>query len=349
MQASSCSHVFRFTGNGGEYFRIWIVNLALSVLTLGIYSAWAKVRRKRYFNTHTLLDGHAFDYLANPVAILKGRLLAVALFVAYSLLNNAYPLLGGAFALAFWLALPWIMVRAFQFNAVNTRYRGLRFGFRGGLGEAMRVYVLWPFLGVLSLGGLVPYGVYRKTAFAAGNHIYGAESFAYQARVADFYKLYSRVGVLLLLPLAFVAFFAWREMTEMRITGEPGAFADVATLINVSGILFVLWLVVAGGYIRARSARLLFAGMRLGALTFASRHRARELIGLSLGNLVLVLLTLGLYLPWAQIRMARYWLENLDVVAPEAGLDHFVAAVSDEVSARAAEMAETFDLDVSLA
>ncbi|MCS6766168.1 MAG: DUF898 domain-containing protein, partial [Candidatus Protistobacter heckmanni] len=33
----------RFTGSGAEYFRIWIVNLSLSVLTLGIYSAWAKV------------------------------------------------------------------------------------------------------------------------------------------------------------------------------------------------------------------------------------------------------------------------------------------------------------------
>lgn len=39
---------FRFTGNGREYFRIWIVNTLLTILTLGIYSAWAKVRKKRY-------------------------------------------------------------------------------------------------------------------------------------------------------------------------------------------------------------------------------------------------------------------------------------------------------------
>src|SRR5512145_1992685 len=29
---------FRFTGEGGEYFRIWIVNILLSIVTLGIYS-----------------------------------------------------------------------------------------------------------------------------------------------------------------------------------------------------------------------------------------------------------------------------------------------------------------------
>ncbi len=29
----------RFTADGWEYFRIWIVNVALTLLTLGIYSA----------------------------------------------------------------------------------------------------------------------------------------------------------------------------------------------------------------------------------------------------------------------------------------------------------------------
>ena len=51
-----------FTGNAREYFGIWIVNLLLSILTLGIYSAWAKVRRKKYFYQHTLIDGAGFDY-----------------------------------------------------------------------------------------------------------------------------------------------------------------------------------------------------------------------------------------------------------------------------------------------
>ncbi len=27
----------QFTGKAGEYFRIWIVNLCLSIVTLGIY------------------------------------------------------------------------------------------------------------------------------------------------------------------------------------------------------------------------------------------------------------------------------------------------------------------------
>lgn len=68
---------FKFTGSGGEYFKIWIVNIFLTIITLGIYSAWAKVRNKRYFYSNTQLDGSTFKYLANPLKILQGRIIAV--------------------------------------------------------------------------------------------------------------------------------------------------------------------------------------------------------------------------------------------------------------------------------
>jgi uncharacterized membrane protein YjgN (DUF898 family) len=61
---------FEFRGSGAEYFRIWIVNLLLTIVTLGIYSAWAKVRRLRYFYGNTYLDGHSFEFHGRPLAIL---------------------------------------------------------------------------------------------------------------------------------------------------------------------------------------------------------------------------------------------------------------------------------------
>ena len=67
----SREEAFTFTGSGSEYFRIWIVNLILSVVTLGIYSAWAKVRRLEYFYRNTRVAGASFDYHGRPLAILK--------------------------------------------------------------------------------------------------------------------------------------------------------------------------------------------------------------------------------------------------------------------------------------
>ncbi|MGH8171895.1 MAG: DUF898 family protein, partial [Rhodanobacteraceae bacterium] len=70
-------HPFEFSGDAKEYFRIWIVNLALSIVTLGIFSAWAKVRTQRYFYGNTRVAGVPFEYTAKPWPILKGRLIAV--------------------------------------------------------------------------------------------------------------------------------------------------------------------------------------------------------------------------------------------------------------------------------
>src|SRR5258706_8504899 len=108
-----------FSATAGEYFRIWIVNLALSIVTLGIYSAWAKVRKRRYFYSHTRIDGEGFEYLANPIAILKGRLIAVAAIVVFYGVGYFAPL----YQLLLWIPLailaPWLLVRSFAFNAYN--------------------------------------------------------------------------------------------------------------------------------------------------------------------------------------------------------------------------------------
>ena len=99
------THPLSFTGTAGEFFRIWIVNVFLTVITLGIYNAWAKVRTRQYFYANTHLAGHSFDYLANPINILKGNLIVGAGLVIYNLTDAFAPLwsllIMGLFALVF--------------------------------------------------------------------------------------------------------------------------------------------------------------------------------------------------------------------------------------------------------
>ncbi len=66
-----------FTGRGGEYFRIWIVNILLTLVTLTIYYPWAKVRTRRYFLGNTLLEGRGFDYHATGRQLLPGHLIVM--------------------------------------------------------------------------------------------------------------------------------------------------------------------------------------------------------------------------------------------------------------------------------
>ena len=54
-------NAFQFHGRGGEYFGIWIVNILLTIVTLGLYSPWAHVRNKHYFYGNTDLAGERFE------------------------------------------------------------------------------------------------------------------------------------------------------------------------------------------------------------------------------------------------------------------------------------------------
>ena len=68
---------FEFTGKGWEYFKIWIVNLLLTIVTFGIYKRMGKsqalavflpqyafVRRKLRLSRHTQSDSEGASYRA---------------------------------------------------------------------------------------------------------------------------------------------------------------------------------------------------------------------------------------------------------------------------------------------
>src|SRR3990167_1236166 len=142
---------FRFHGKGFEYFRIWIVNILLSVLTLGIYSAWAKVRNKQYFYGNTELDGASFTYDAQPIKILKGRMIALGFIALLSFISTVNPLLGILIPLAFIPMTPFFIQRSLLFNARYSSYRNVRFGFTGSFKDAMMVFAGWPLIIAASL------------------------------------------------------------------------------------------------------------------------------------------------------------------------------------------------------
>ncbi|HPV44474.1 MAG TPA: YjgN family protein, partial [Methylotenera sp.] len=194
-----------FQGKASEYFGIWIVNLLLTLLTLGIYSAWAKVRRKKYFYNNTLIQNVGFDYHAKPTAILKGRIIAFVFFVGYSMSANVHPILPALFMLILFTALPWLVVRGSLFNAHNTSHRGLRFDFVGTLRGATRVYIVLPLVTLLTFGLGAPYAAHERKQFSVNNHKFGLSPFVMQPRVKEFYKVYLK---LMLIPILIIAILA---------------------------------------------------------------------------------------------------------------------------------------------
>lgn len=151
MENNSSRHQIYFRGTGGEYFSIWLVNILLTAITLGIYSAWATVRRRRYFYGNTELNGDRFDYHAQPMQILKGRLLVIGAVILFYILLFINPLLGMVAMLALLALIPWIIIRSWRYNAIMSSYRGVRFNYLCQTGRAYWVLLFCPILLVIGL------------------------------------------------------------------------------------------------------------------------------------------------------------------------------------------------------
>ncbi|WP_076541908.1 YjgN family protein [Shewanella sp. UCD-KL21] len=133
---ATTSTPFKFHGIGSEFFGIWIVNILLTIVTLGIYSAWAKVRTNNYFYGNTELGGDRFEYLAKLMQILIGRIIAVVLLMTWSILSGIMPLVAIALGVLLMLAIPFLAVRNARFDARMTRFRNVRFDFAGSYSGA---------------------------------------------------------------------------------------------------------------------------------------------------------------------------------------------------------------------
>lgn len=105
----------------------------------------SSVRKTQYFWQNTQFHGHRFNYHGSPLAILRGRIIAVVLLLAYSWSFDISTTAAVIAVSVLCLVAPWLFLRAQEFKLRNTSYRGLRFGFDA---RAPRTY---PLLFVLAL------------------------------------------------------------------------------------------------------------------------------------------------------------------------------------------------------
>lgn len=339
-------HRFTFTGSAGEFFRIWIVNLFLSVVTLGIYYAWAKVRARQYFYSHTFLAGHPFEYLADPLQVLRGHLIVGGGLLAYYLLQYFAPGVSLLMLALGFVLLPWLLYQSLRFTAYNSAYRNIRFGFHGTLGQSYVNYFLLPLLTPLTLGLLVPYVRWRQRQYVFGNAALGATRAQFRGEVGAFYVTYAIALVMGL--IAYGLFFLSLVFLAGSALSSGGLGPQNFGAFLLAYAVVVLGLLAIQQYIYAALANHTWQKTTLGKLRFVSNLRARELVWLSASNFLAIVFTLGLAIPWAKVRYTRYVLERLAVVS-HGDLEEFTAAAGRVREGSVGEAAaDFFNIDVGL-
>ena len=208
---------FQFDGNVTEYFKIWIVNVLLTIATLGIYSAWAKVRTESYFYGNTKVNGSSFRYTAEPLKILKGRVISVIVFALFWVLFNFYPdliiwTLGAAI-----LTFPFVVVASTSFRLRNTVYRNIRFKFDVRIRDGYRA-LLRP-LAVVFIVTAGLYSVFESSDFAA--QLESAEDSEMKAE-----DMLSSIFIFTVLPIIPYLIYVLRRFVidHMRYGSAQGQF-----------------------------------------------------------------------------------------------------------------------------
>lgn len=345
-----------FSGSAQEYFRIWIVNHCLSFLTLGIFSAWAKVRKKRYIYSHTTLDGTPFQYLGQPIPILKGRLIAAVGFLLYYISSHFFTSLLPFVLLAGLVFAPWVLVRSAAFNARYSAFRNMTFRFDGKYIDALKaLYVLGIIPAIvismifewkgksITIGITVamfffafPWWIKRIKKFIVEHTSYGDKKGEFFATGGQFFTIYFITGMIFTLAVI-----------------PSGILASINPLKKTSPFFYISAAVIYAGYViayaynQSRIGNLTWNSSRLGPVRFQSTLSAKELLKLYVTNAFGIVFSLGILIPWAVMRTMKYRAENMAVFV-EGDLSEFQGSDLSTVSATGAETLDFFDMDLSL-
>lgn len=373
MQAET-QHTFSFSGSGSEYFKIWIVNLLLTIVTLGIYSAWATVRKKRYFYGNTWVLDHDFEYHGQPVQILIGRLIAVGAFVLISFLERIYPYASIATSLLIIVIAPWVILKYLQFNARMSSYRHVRFSFTGSFGKIFLYFLLLQsvsivmaialisytygllehiagpiiltLLSIVVLLYVLPYAHYRFTEHYINHLHYGEGDFNAQLAAKKYRGIYHTYYTIIMV----IAMLVWALVTALNSTALSNSL-DVSYFIYVSVMilaLFYLILFFSQAYFFSNPRNYYFSATHLDQVVrLNSTLSTRTLVWLYFSNALLIILTLGFGMPWAKVRITKYIANNTELFV-NGDIKPYVNQDIKDQSALGDQMAEVFDIDIGL-
>ena len=328
-----------FTGNASEYFGIWIVNVILSIVTLGIYSAWAKVRRETYFKNNTKIADNNFGYHATGGQILKGRLIAFAVIVVFNILSTFLPMLGAAIIFILFFIIPWAINKSMKFSARMTSFRNIRFNWHGTYLGTFWFLVIAPVLSILSLGLLLPLISKSYYSYFARSHSYGTSSFLCQPRARDFYYAYLIGSILPTLFIGFLTFIFF--IVVIKLTSIESFFPALFASLYVLGFSLI--------FIYPVMSRNLMINYLLikDFAKFESNINPFRFVWIALSNLLMVLFSFGLLLPLAQIRMYKY-LANCTKIKVHGDIDKFFDKENTTRSSFGEEFAELEGIEVSI-
>ncbi|WP_201576496.1 YjgN family protein [Psychrobacter okhotskensis] len=387
----------QFKGDGSEYFKIWIVNVLLCIVTIGIYYPWAKVRTRRYFYANTEYADRYFDYHATGRQLFLGYLIGVLILLALQVVGSVLPTVGVILPIILFAFIPWIIWRSLKFNMRMTSFSNVRFSFIGDLKSSYIIYMLIPILGYIAIallvfGSMLPMtrqdsvsagavilfavaviaaiplaicltGFFTKKAseYQIGQTKFGQGRFFIDISTGKFIKIILKQTLIIIASLLLLSILSGLIFAATMSGGfNFGSISSDMEGAEAHPLLIVGFLIVYFGFIAtflfataysfSRQRQYLFENTTLdNAITFKSTVGAKGYFYVLVTNMLLVLFTIGLALPWAKVRVARYIADNSWIEASDIDINSYLTQKEQEQSAIGEEIGDVLDIDIDIA
>ncbi len=344
-----------FRGSVGEYFKIWIVNIFLTLITAGIYSAWAKVRTNRYFYANTFFQNSSFEYTADPLKILKGRIIVVAIYTLFIVSSQILlnPFMTGLILIFALLISPWIINRAIKFKLKNSKYRNIRFHYDENAPAFYKFYAIHGVLNLITLGLAFPYSLNAFKELLINHSQYGNSNFSYNGKSGKMYKQFLKIigGYIgyVFIPIFLIGFFA--SIIGVRIPSLASIDQSLLPILMIA-FTFVIYMgyifaaLMTKGIYDAHVANYSFSKTSLKQSLFKSTLSPVKLGWIYTSNILMIIFSLGLLAPFAKVRIVKYKCDNFAIYAPD--IDQFIATSYVDESAIGEEAEDFFDVDIGI-
>jgi uncharacterized membrane protein YjgN (DUF898 family) len=309
---------FSFTGKGSDYFAIEIVNFLLTVVTLGLYYPWAKAKSLQYLYRKTELDGTPFVFHGTGremfIGFIKGLGVFVALYTLLFMASLVEPtflkvLFFFGFLMGFLLLIPIALHGMMRYRTSRTSWRGIHMGYRGELSEMITTYLVGFFLTVMTLGIYGPWFVVKVRKQMIDNVRFGNVSLRYVGEGSDLLLLHVKGYFLTIFTLGIYLFWYAKELLQFYVNN--------IVLLQEDGTYSRLQCNVTGW----------------------------EYMKLAVGNIFIVVFTLGLGIPWATTRTMSLIMRKT-VMSGQFDADALVQTEESYDSATYESMAEMMDIGV---
>lgn len=313
-----------FWGKGRTLFGIFITNTLLTILTLGIYAFWGRVRIRQFLHSQTSFAKIRFAYHGTGKELMMGWSKAFLVFglpyLSLSMIPIIWPqfpdwipnLLAGALILFF---IPVAVVGAHRYRLSRTSLGAIRFSFRGKFWDYYKIWTAGSLLTFLTLGLYYPIFENTRRYFLVSHTYFGTRPFRYHGTGKGMWMIYAKtMGMVLLIVMGLVALSTDSETLPNMLHWTSDEWQQ--TLLTTTFILGLTSFLLPWCYLQVAKQRYMWNHSGIGEADFQFTASIWNLMELRITNFFMLVLTFGLAWSWVQVRNLQFLYYHLSLPGP---------------------------------